>query len=91
MFDPPLQSHTHCQAAQANRTSQSLSISVSFPTHGRKKARLHNSVYVAIAGEVVIRSSVHLRNFVLNGKVSASNPLLHIHANRCAAAKKTDT
>ena len=41
-----------------------------------------NSVYVAIAGAVVNRSSVHLRNFVLNGQVSASNPLLHIHANR---------
>jgi hypothetical protein len=42
---PTLQSHTHCQAAEANRTSQSLSISVSFPTHGRKKARLHNITY----------------------------------------------
>ena len=41
-----------------------------------------NSVYVAIAGEVVNRRSLLLRNFVLNGKVSASNPLLHIHANR---------
>lgn len=28
---PTLNSHTHCQAAQANRTSQSLSKSVSFP------------------------------------------------------------
>jgi len=44
----------------------------------------HNSVYVAIAGEVVNRRSLLLRNFVLNGQVSASNPLLHIHANRCA-------
>ena len=41
-----------------------------------------NSVYVAIAGEVVNRRSVLLRNFVLNGQESASNPLLHIHANR---------
>ncbi len=30
---PVLQSDTHCQAAQANSTSQSLSKSVSFPTH----------------------------------------------------------
>lgn len=44
-----------------------------------------NSVYVAIAGEVVNRRSVLLRNFVLNGKVRASNPLLHIHPNRCSA------
>jgi hypothetical protein len=36
---------------------------------------------VAIADEVVNRRSVLLRNFVLNGKESASNPLLHIHAN----------
>jgi len=48
----------------------------------QKKARLPNSVYVAIAGEVVNRRSVLLRNFVQNGKVSASNPLLHIHAKR---------
>ena len=46
-----------------------------------------NSVYVAIAGEVVNRRSVLLKNFVLNGKESTSNPLLHIHANRCAAYK----
>ncbi|MCZ2268668.1 MAG: hypothetical protein LC124_07405 [Ignavibacteriales bacterium] len=49
-------------------------------TEDRKPAC--NSVYVAIAGEVVNRRSVLLRNFVLNGQVSASNPLLHIHANR---------
>jgi len=49
---PTLHSHTQlvptlrdCQAAQANRTSQSLSISVSFPTHGRKKTRTHNITY----------------------------------------------
>ena len=49
---PTLQSHTHCQAAQANRTSQSLSISVSFPTHGRQK-RKHDCTTMAIrnAGE----------------------------------------
>lgn len=39
-----------------------------------------NSVYVAIAGEVVNRRSVLLRNFVLIGQERASNPLLHIHA-----------
>jgi hypothetical protein len=51
----------------------------------RNKARTANSVYVAIAGEVVNRRSVLLINFVLNGKVSATNPLLHIHSNRCAS------
>lgn len=49
---PTLQSHTHCQAAQANRTSQSLSISVSYPTHELKK-RKHDCTTMAIrnAGE----------------------------------------
>ena len=32
----PRSSHTHCQATQASRSSQSLSKSVSEPTHGRK-------------------------------------------------------
>ncbi len=49
-----------------------------------KEHRSDNSVYVAIAGEVVNRRSVLLRNFVLNGQESASNPLLHIHAKRYA-------
>ena len=44
----------------------------------------YNSVYVAIAGEVVKSRSVLLRNLVLNGQESASNPLLHIHAKRWA-------
>jgi len=47
-----------------------------------KEHRSDNSVYVAIAGVVVNRRSVHLKNFVLNGQVSASKPLLHIHAKR---------
>ncbi|HLW07934.1 MAG TPA: hypothetical protein VKY45_10245 [Marinilabiliaceae bacterium] len=47
-----------------------------------EEARLPNSVYVAIAGEEVNRRSMLLRNFVLNGQESASNPLLHIHAKR---------
>ncbi|NOG58161.1 MAG: hypothetical protein HND54_10540 [Bacteroidetes bacterium] len=52
--------------------------------HGRQGSTGGNSVYVAIAGEMVIRRSVLLSNFVLNGEESASNPLLHIHAKRCA-------
>jgi len=34
---PTLNSHTHCQAAQACLTSQSLSKSVSVPTHDRPR------------------------------------------------------
>ena len=48
----------------------------------KNEARTANSVYMAIAGVVVNRRSVLLRNIVLNGQVSASNPLLHIHAKR---------
>ena len=68
---PTLQSHTHCQAAQAKRTSQSLSISVSFPTHGRKESTGIQHCIKAIAGEVVKLRSVHLRNFGGGGKVIA--------------------
>ncbi|MDZ4331947.1 MAG: hypothetical protein U0945_15350 [Flavobacterium sp.] len=50
--------------------------------HGRQRSTGGNSVYVAIAGLVVNRRTVLLRKFVLNGQESASNPLLHIHANR---------
>ena len=61
---PPLNSHTHCQAAQTSRTSQSLSISVSEPTHGRKESTgIQQSCIKAIAGEVVKSRSVHLINF----------------------------
>jgi hypothetical protein len=56
--------------------------------HDRKKRRTANSVYVAIAGVGVNRSSVLLGNFVLNGQVSASNPLLHIHAKRHTSRKQ---
>ena len=56
---PTLQSHTHCQAAQSSRTSQSLSKSVSFPTHGRKKkGTIAQHCIRAIAGEVVKSRSV---------------------------------
>ena len=83
-------SHTHCQAAQAHSQTKAwqrvcLSQRSTKPKENlgvEKEARCPNSVYVAIAGEVVNRRSVLLRNFVLNGQESASNPLLHIHANR---------
>jgi hypothetical protein len=83
-------SHTHCQAAQANAQTQAwqrvcLSNRTTKTTDKQtdeKEHRSDNSVYVAIAGEVVNRRSVHLKNFVVNGQESASNPLLHIHANR---------
>jgi len=59
---------------------------VSNKTKDRRAA--DNSVYVAIAGDVVNRRSVLLKNFVLIGQESASNPLLHIHANRYGQVEK---
>jgi len=47
----------------------------------REKHRSNNSVYVAIAGEVVNRRSVLQKNIVLTGKVSTSNPSLLLHSN----------
>jgi hypothetical protein len=84
-------SHTHCQAAQAHTQTKAWQrVCLSQRSTKQKEnlaveeeARCPNSVYVAIAGEVVNRRPVLLSNFVLNGQhESASNPLLHIHANR---------
>lgn len=63
-------SHTHCQAAQANRTSQSLSKSVSFPTHGRKK-RKHDCTTMAIrnAGESADMKVITLNKLTAKLKV----------------------
>ncbi|NCB43337.1 MAG: hypothetical protein EOM59_12050 [Clostridia bacterium] len=67
---PTLQSHTHCQAAQANRTSQSLSISVSYPMHGRKK-RKHDRTTMAIrnAGESADIKVITLNKLTAKRKV----------------------
>lgn len=90
MTTSTLHSQTHCQAAQANTTTQAwqrvwLSHRTVKPTDKQADEEEHrsdNSVYVAIAGEVVNRRSVLLKNFVLSGQENASNPLLHIHATR---------
>ena len=73
MNEPTLHSHTHYQAAKANRTIQSLSISVSEPTltDGRKKSTIAQQCIRAIAGEVVKSRSVHLINFCGGGQVIA--------------------
>lgn len=66
-------SHTHCQAPQTNRTSQSLSKSVSEPTHEQKrKSPIAQHCIRAIAGEAVKSRSVHLINFCGGGKEVAS-------------------
>jgi len=89
---PTLNSHTHCQVAPADpqaKTWQRVCLPIRTTdrqSRRKKEQRNANSVYVAIAGEVVNRRSVLLRNFVLNGQEIASNPLLHIHAKRCVQA-----
>lgn len=51
-MNPTLNSHTHCQAAQSSRTNQSLSKSVSEPTHGRKKKKYdRTTMAIRNAGE----------------------------------------
>ena len=87
-MNPSHNSHTHCQVAQAEakaKTWQRVCLSnrtTDRQTDEEKEALGGNSVYVAIAGSVVNRRSVHLINLLLNGQVSATNPLLHIHAKR---------
>ena len=69
---PTLYSHTHCQAAQANGTIQSLPISVSEPTHEQKrKSTIAQHCIRAIAGEVVKSKSVHLIKFCCGSQVIA--------------------
>jgi hypothetical protein len=74
MYKPTLHIHTHCQAAQAHVTTQAWQRvwmshrtpkTTDIPTD-EKEHRTGNSVYVAIAGEVVNRRSVLLTNLVLN-------------------------
>lgn len=49
---PTLHSHTHCQAAQSQCSIQSLSKSVSAPTHGQKKKKHgHTTIPIRNAGE----------------------------------------
>ncbi len=63
-------SHTHCQAAQANRTSQSLSKSVSEPTHERQRKQ-HESTTLAIrnAGESADMKVITLNKLTAKLKV----------------------
>ena len=79
---PTLQSHTHCQAAQASRTSQSLSISVSEPTHGRRESTVIQHCIKAIAGEEAKPKCVHLISFGGGGQVIASKAATALILNR---------
>lgn len=76
-------SHTHCQAAPANaNVSIPRTVKNKLQPTDEEEARCANSLCVAIADEMANRSSVLLRNFVLNGPESSRNPLLHIHTKR---------
>tara|TARA_R110002096_G_scaffold435300_1_gene660116 strand:- start:1851 stop:2096 length:246 start_codon:yes stop_codon:yes gene_type:complete len=79
-----LNSHTHCQAAQANRTIQGLSISVAVPTRGQKrKSTIAQHCIRAIAGEVVKLRSVHSINFGGGGQVIALKSATALILDRC--------
>jgi len=82
-MNPTLSSHTHCQAAQASPTSQSLSKSVSKPSHGQKKSTIAQQCIRAIAGEVVNSRSVHLINFCGVGQVNALKSATALILDRC--------
>jgi hypothetical protein len=87
---PTPNSHTHCQAAQASRTSQSLSMRVSFPTHGRnKKSTIAKHCIKAIAGEVVNSRSLHINSCCGGGKVIALKSAIALTLDRYSQAKKT--
>ena len=72
----PHNSHTHCQAAQASSTSQSLSKSVSEPSHGREK-RKHDCTTMAIhnAGESAEMKVITLNKLTAKRKMKClENP-----------------
>ena len=77
---PALHSHTHCQAAQSSRTSQSLSKSVPALPHGRKRKHGHTTWYIknwAISGK--FQGFVSHQSFGFGGQVIASKcPTFHI-------------
>jgi hypothetical protein len=79
-----LQSHTHCQAAHANRTCRSLSKSLPFPTQGRKESTGIQHCIKAIAGGVIKSRSVHLMNFRGRGQVIALKSATALILDRCA-------
>ena len=87
---PTLNNHTHCQAAHSQRTSQSLSKSVSEPTHGQKrKSTIAQHCIRAIAGEVVNSRSVHSINFGGGGQVIALKSATALILDRYFPSKKT--
>src|SRR5690606_7751093 len=72
-----------CQAAQSQCSIQSLSKSVSAPTHGRKESTGIQHCIKAIAGEVVNSRSVHLIKFSGGGQVIALKSATALILDRC--------
>ena len=67
---PQLNGHTHCQAAQSSRTSQSLSKSVSAPAHGRKKKKYdRTTMAIRNAGESAEMKEITLNKLIAKRKV----------------------
>ena len=59
--------------------------------HGRQRSTGGNSVYVAIAGEVVNTKSVHLINFGGGGQIIALKSATALILDRWKSLKKTDS
>ena len=88
-MNPTLNSHTHCQAAQSQRTIQSLSKSVSEPTHRQeRKSTIAQHCIRAIAGEVVKSRSVQLINFCVGGQVIALKSATALILDRCRSPRR---
>ena len=71
MYNPSLNNHTHCQAAQSSRTSQSLSKSVSEPKHGRKEIKYdRTTMAIRNAGESADNKVITLNKLTAKRKVN---------------------
>jgi len=76
MNKPTLNSHTHCQAAQTSRTSQSLSISVSEPTHGRKRSTIAQQC-ISVMRVERLKLSIFASNKLCGGKTVNRSEIPH--------------
>jgi len=62
----PTHSHTHCQVAQTNRTSQNLAISMSLPTLKKKLTK-----FEIMKGMIKHESTtMHIRHWAIGGYIN---------------------
>ena len=81
-MNPTLISHTHCQAARSPSTIQSLSISVSEPTHGQKKQKYDRTtsciVHLADSANIKGVTSNKLCGGLTNSCFESPNDTIHV-------------